>query len=52
MTAPTIESALLVSARQLADEAQERRWAAPARRRRPVGRPGVLPATVKPVRGG
>jgi hypothetical protein len=36
MTAPTIESALLVSARQLADEARERRWVAPARRRRPT----------------
>jgi hypothetical protein len=32
MTVPTIESAVLVSARQLADEARERRWAAPARR--------------------
>jgi hypothetical protein len=40
MTAPTIESAVLVSARQLADEARERRWAAPARRRR-VAAPDV-----------
>jgi hypothetical protein len=36
MTAPPLESALLVSARQLAEEARERRWAGPARRRRPV----------------
>ena len=36
MTAPTIESALLVSARQLAEEARERRWVAPARRRPPA----------------
>jgi hypothetical protein len=34
MTAPTLESALLVSARQLADEARERRWTRPTRRRR------------------
>jgi hypothetical protein len=39
MTAPTIESAVLVSARQLADEARERRWAAPARHRRVRARP-------------
>jgi hypothetical protein len=46
MTAPTTESALLVSARQLADEARERRWAAPARRRR-VAAPDVpKPAAV------
>jgi hypothetical protein len=36
MTAPAIESAVLLSARQLADEARERRRAAPARRRRRV----------------
>jgi hypothetical protein len=45
MTAPTIESAVLVSARQLADEARERRWTASGRRRRaevdlPAGRRG------------
>ncbi|MBB3674426.1 hypothetical protein [Modestobacter versicolor] len=44
MTAPTIESALLVSARQLAEEARERRWAGPAQRRRPV------PLVVRPGR--
>jgi hypothetical protein len=32
MTVPTIESAVLVSARQLADEARERRGAVPTRR--------------------
>jgi hypothetical protein len=36
MTAPTTESALLVSARQLADEARERRRVVPARQRRPA----------------
>jgi len=39
MTAPTIESALLVSARQLAEEARDRRRAR-ALRRRPAGVPG------------
>jgi hypothetical protein len=43
MTAPTLESALLVSARQLADEARERRWTRPPRRRRAI--PGQPAAT-------
>ena len=38
MTVPTIESASLVAARQLAQEARERRWVEPVRRR-----PAVAP---------
>jgi hypothetical protein len=41
MIVPTIESAVLVSARQLADEARERRWAVPTRRSPAHARAGL-----------